>query len=241
MNNDASLPGAASAQMLQGDNPLGVAGLEFVEFSSPDPDRLRALFEQLGFTQVARHISKDVTLYRQGNMNFLVNADDDSFATRFAQTHGVGICAIGLRVLDAPISHERAVEFGAWDFEGERLGPNELMIPAIQALATRIFISWIIGRAGTRHRARKRSPSTTSISSGSMHKPQDLHCMTTTQGSSRSITLRRPLGLAGFRTGWSSISRCSISRRSTRYIPTGKSHRICRDRLAMPDVQHSGV
>jgi 4-hydroxyphenylpyruvate dioxygenase len=138
MNNDASLPGAASAHSPQdsddSDNPLGVAGLEFVEFSSPDPARLRTLFEQLGFAPVARHVSKDVTLYRQGSMNFLVNADDDSFASRFAETHGVGICAIGLRVFDAQISHERAVEFGAWDFEGERIGPNELSIPAIQGI-----------------------------------------------------------------------------------------------------------
>src|ERR1700676_3098097 len=135
MNNDASLPGAASAQSPQdSDNPLGVAGLEFVEFSSPDPARLRVCFEELGFTVVARHVSKDVTLFRQGSMNFLINADDDSFASRFAQTHGVGICAIGLRVFDAQISHERAVEFGAWDFEGERVGPNELLIPAIQGI-----------------------------------------------------------------------------------------------------------
>jgi 4-hydroxyphenylpyruvate dioxygenase len=135
MNTDASLPGAASAQFSQdGDNPLGVAGLEFVEFSSPAPARLRMLFDQLGFAQVARHVSKDVTLHCQGSMNFLVNADDDSFASRFAETHGVGICAIGLRVFDAQISHARAVEFGAWDFEGERIGPNELSIPAIQGI-----------------------------------------------------------------------------------------------------------
>lgn len=95
---------------------------------------MRTLFEQLGFTEVARHVSKDVTLFRQGSMNFLINADDDSFAARFAVNHGVGICAIGLRVFDAQISHERAVEFGAWDFEGERIGPNELLIPAIQGI-----------------------------------------------------------------------------------------------------------
>ena len=135
MTNDASLPGAALAQSPQdSDNPLGVAGLEFVEFSSPDPARLRTLFEQLGFTQVARHVSKNVTLFRQGSMNFLINADDDSFAARFAVNHGVGICAIGLRVFDAQTAHERAVEFGAWDFEGERIGPNELLIPAIQGI-----------------------------------------------------------------------------------------------------------
>src|ERR1700710_18003 len=110
MNNDASLSGAASEQIPLGGNPpggdplgdnplggntlggnplggnpLGVAGLEFVEFSSPDPKRLRTLFEQLGFVQEDPHVSKYVTLYRQGNMNFLVNADEDSFATRFAQ------------------------------------------------------------------------------------------------------------------------------------------------------------
>jgi 4-hydroxyphenylpyruvate dioxygenase len=117
-----------------GDNPLGIAGLEFVEFSSPDPQQLASLFARLGFVPVAEHVSKAVTLYRQGSMNFLLNAEADSFAERFAQTHGVGIAAIGIRVLDAQIAHERAIEFGAWDFEGEKVGPNELAIPAIQGI-----------------------------------------------------------------------------------------------------------
>jgi 4-hydroxyphenylpyruvate dioxygenase len=135
MNIDASLPDPATAQPQQdSDNPLGIAGLEFVEFSSPDPVRLSQLFELLGFTRVARHVSKDVTLFRQGRMNFLLNAEADSFAERFAQSHGVGICAIGIRVLDAQVSHERALEYGAWDFEGEKIGPDELSIPAIQGI-----------------------------------------------------------------------------------------------------------
>ncbi|HEX8829110.1 MAG TPA: hypothetical protein VF778_13470, partial [Xanthobacteraceae bacterium] len=62
------------------DNPLGIAGLEFVEFSGPDPEGLAALFEKLGFVPVARHVSKAVTLFRQGSMNFLVNGEPDSFA-----------------------------------------------------------------------------------------------------------------------------------------------------------------
>ena len=157
MTIDASLPGAASAQSLQdSDNPLGVAGLEFVEFSSPDPARLGTLFEQLGFTQVARHVSKNVTLFRQGSMNFLINADDDSFAARFAVNHGVGICAIGLRVFDAQTAHERAVEFGAWDFEGERIGPNELLIPAIQGIGDShiYFVDHWEGRQAPAEKAR---------------------------------------------------------------------------------------
>jgi 4-hydroxyphenylpyruvate dioxygenase len=116
------------------DNPLGIAGLEFVEFSSPDPAGLATLFGRLGFVPVARHVSKAVTLYRQGSMNFLINAEPDSFASRFAETHGVGICAIGIRVVDAQTAHERAVDYGAWDFEGEKIGPNELAIPAIQGI-----------------------------------------------------------------------------------------------------------
>jgi 4-hydroxyphenylpyruvate dioxygenase len=116
------------------DNPLGIAGLEFVEFSSPDPQQLAGLFTQLGFVPVAQHVSKAVTLFRQGSMNFLLNAEPDSFAERFAQSHGVGIAAIGIRVMDAQSAHERAIEYGAWDFEGEKIGPTELAIPAIQGI-----------------------------------------------------------------------------------------------------------
>jgi len=131
---DFTSSASAIANTQPGENPLGIAGLEFVEFSSPDPEGLTALFERLGFVPVAQHVSKAVTLYRQGSMNFLLNAEPDSFATRFAQTHGVGIAAIGIRVLDARTAHERAVDYGAWDFEGEKIGPNELAIPAIQGI-----------------------------------------------------------------------------------------------------------
>jgi 4-hydroxyphenylpyruvate dioxygenase len=134
MSKDVFPVGESAMQGPDSDNPLGIAGLEFVEFSSPDSARLGALFEMLGFTPVAHHVSKDVTLFRQGEMNFLVNAELDSFASRFAQTHGVGICAIGIRVFDAQAAHDRAVEFGAWDFEGETTGPDELSIPAIQGI-----------------------------------------------------------------------------------------------------------
>ncbi|SAK75159.1 4-hydroxyphenylpyruvate dioxygenase [Caballeronia glebae] len=131
---DSSSSARATPDSNLGDNPLGIAGLEFVEFSSPDPEGLSRLFETLGFVPVARHISKAVTLFSQGSMNFLLNAEPDSFASRFAESHGVGIAAIGIRVLDAQVAHERALEYGAWDFEGEKIGPNELAIPAIQGI-----------------------------------------------------------------------------------------------------------
>ncbi|MDR5838742.1 VOC family protein [Caballeronia sp. LZ034LL] len=131
---DSVYPARATSESRPDDNPLGIAGLEFVEFSSPDPEGLAALFGRLGFVPVARHVSKAVTLFRQGSMNFLLNAEPDSFASRFAESHGVGIAAIGIRVLDAQVAHERALEYGAWDFEGEKIGPNELAIPAIQGI-----------------------------------------------------------------------------------------------------------
>lgn len=131
---DSSSPARAMPDPNVGDNPLGIAGLEFVEFSSPDPEGLATLFCTLGFVPIAQHVSKAVTLFRQGSMNFLLNAEPDSFASRFAESHGVGIAAIGIRVLDAQIAHERALEYGAWDFEGEKIGPNELAIPAIQGI-----------------------------------------------------------------------------------------------------------
>ena len=67
------------------ENPMGTDGFEFVEFASPDPVEMGALFERMGFTAVARHRSKDVTLYRQGDINFIVNAEPESFAQSFAR------------------------------------------------------------------------------------------------------------------------------------------------------------
>jgi 4-hydroxyphenylpyruvate dioxygenase len=116
------------------DNPLGIRGLEFVEFASPDPAALARLFTQLGFRAVARHRSKAVTLYRQGDINFLLNAQPDSFASRFADVNGVGVVAIGMRVEHAQQACHRAIKWGAWRFDNETIGPQELRIPAIQGI-----------------------------------------------------------------------------------------------------------
>lgn len=115
-------------------NPLGLAGLEFVEFAAPNPEKLGAMFESLGFVAVAQHVSKQVTLYRQGEMRFLINGEPDSFAERYAQEYGVSICALGLRVSSAKQAFKKALALGAWPFEGERVGPAELKLPAIQGI-----------------------------------------------------------------------------------------------------------
>jgi 4-hydroxyphenylpyruvate dioxygenase len=141
-----------SQQPPQADNPLGMAGLEFVEFAAPNPADLGCRLEQLGFKAIARHVSKAVTLYRQGQMNFLVNAEPDSFAARYAQEYGMGICAIGVRVANAKRAFEHAISLGAWAFEGERVGPSELRIPAIQGIGDShlYFVDRWRGRGGQR-------------------------------------------------------------------------------------------
>jgi 4-hydroxyphenylpyruvate dioxygenase len=115
------------------DNPMGTDGFEFVEYTAPDPHQLGALFEQMGFTAVARHRSKDVILYRQGRINFIVNREPDSFAQSFARVHGPSACAFAIRVKDAAHAYKRALELGAKPFQG-KVGPMELNIPAIRGI-----------------------------------------------------------------------------------------------------------
>ena len=115
------------------DNPMGTDGFEFVEYAAPDPKAMGALFERLGFKAIARHRHKDVVLYRQGEINFIVNAEAHSFAQRFARLHGPSICAIAFRVADAKVAYERAVDLGAWGYAGHA-GPGELNIPAIKGI-----------------------------------------------------------------------------------------------------------
>ncbi len=115
------------------DNPMGTDGFEFVEYAAPDPRALAEVFERMGFRAIARHRHKNVLLYRQGQINFIVNAEPDSFAQRFARLHGPSICAIAFRVEDAKQAYERAVTLGAWGYAGQA-GPGELNIPAIKGI-----------------------------------------------------------------------------------------------------------
>jgi 4-hydroxyphenylpyruvate dioxygenase len=124
---------------------MGTDGFEFVEYTAPDPALLRKLFEQMGFPVVARHRSKDVTLHTQGDINFIINAEPDSFAQAFARAHGPSVCAMAFRVKDATRAFKRAVELGAKPFEG-RVGPMELNIPAIEGIGGSVL--YLVDRYG---------------------------------------------------------------------------------------------
>jgi 4-hydroxyphenylpyruvate dioxygenase len=115
------------------ENPMGTDGFEFIEYAAPDPTAMAAVFERMGFKPIAKHRHKDVTLYRQGEINFILNAEPDSFAQRFARLHGPSVCAIAFRVQDAKAAYQRAVSLGAWGYAGQA-GPGELNIPAIKGI-----------------------------------------------------------------------------------------------------------
>ena len=110
------------------ENPMGTDGFEFVEYAAPDPEQLRELFTRMGFPAVAHHRTKNVTLHRQGDINFIVNAEPDSFAQAFAREHGPCACAMAFRVKDARAALKRAEELGA-TVVSEPVGPMELNIP----------------------------------------------------------------------------------------------------------------
>ena len=115
------------------DNPLGTDGFEFVEFTSPDPNALAERFSLLGFTAVARHRSKNVFRYRQGDINFLLNMEPTGQAADFRGVHGPSANAMAFRVRDAAAAFALAVERGATPVAGP-VGPMELNIPAIQGI-----------------------------------------------------------------------------------------------------------
>src|SRR6202000_2239540 len=116
------------------DNPIGTAGFEFVEYTAPDTAALRKFFEQMGFRAVGKHRSKDVTLYRQGDTNFVVNAEVGSHGSRFAKAHGPSACAMAFRVKDAAFAYKKLLELGATPFHQPTVGPMELNIPAIEGI-----------------------------------------------------------------------------------------------------------
>lgn len=115
------------------DNPMGLDGFEFVEFAAPDPSVLERVFAMMGFTEVARHRSKDVSLYRQGGINFILNREPKSNAAYFAAEHGPGACGMAFRVRDAHKAYARALELGAQAVDVPT-GPMELRLPAIKGI-----------------------------------------------------------------------------------------------------------
>ncbi|MDH4568103.1 4-hydroxyphenylpyruvate dioxygenase [Pseudomonas sp. BN414] len=115
------------------ENPMGLQGFEFIEFASPTPNTLEPIFAIMGFTKVATHRSKDVHLYRQGEINLILNNEPKSQAAYFAAEHGPSVCGMAFRVKNAHQAYARALELGAQPIEIPT-GPMELRLPAIKGI-----------------------------------------------------------------------------------------------------------
>ena len=120
------------------DNPAGLDGFEFIEFSAPEKGVLESVFETMGFTRIARHRSKDVELWRQGGINLITNYEPRSAAWFFAREHGPSACGMGFRVRNAAKAYEHLIAQGAEPVE-VKTGPMELRIPGIRGIGNSII------------------------------------------------------------------------------------------------------
>ncbi|CAA9892651.1 Hemolysin VllY [Candidatus Methylobacter favarea] len=134
--------------MTDASNPVGTDGFEFVEYTAPDTRELERLFTRMGFAAIAKHRSKDVVLYRQGQINFIINHEPASFAQAFAKVHGPSICAFAIRVKNAAECFKRAIRLGALPYQAN-VGPMELNIPAIQGIGHSLI--YLVDRYGEDH------------------------------------------------------------------------------------------
>jgi 4-hydroxyphenylpyruvate dioxygenase len=121
-------PHDAPPAKISKENPAGTDGFEFVEFAHPEPEKLAELFERMGYSPVARHRTKDITVWRQGDVNYILNAEKGSFADRFVDLHGPCAPAMAWRVVDAKKAYQHALDMGATPYEGD---DKALDVPAI--------------------------------------------------------------------------------------------------------------
>ena len=126
-------PHDAPPAQITAENPAGTDGFGFVEYAHPQPEQLHALFKTMGFEPVARHQRKAITLYQQGDVNYLVNEEPTSHAVRFAAAHGPCAPSMAFRVVDAGHAYRRALELGAEPADPAD-GTLALDVPAIKGI-----------------------------------------------------------------------------------------------------------
>ncbi|MBN4080565.1 4-hydroxyphenylpyruvate dioxygenase [Beggiatoa alba] len=124
---------------------MGTDGFEFIEYTAEDTRLLADLFHQMGFRRVAKHRSKNVELFQQGDTNFIINHEQSSFSQAFARVHGASACAFAIRVKDANLAYQRAIKLGAKPYQ-EPIGPMELNLPAIRGVGGSLL--YLIDRYG---------------------------------------------------------------------------------------------
>ena len=121
-------PHDAPRAQISSANPAGTDGFEFVEFAHRDPAQLETLFRRMGFTEVARHKTMDISLYRQGGVNYILNREPGGHAATFVAEHGPCAPAMAWRVVDAQVALQRCLDYGAKEYTG---ADKTLDVPAV--------------------------------------------------------------------------------------------------------------
>ena len=127
------------------DNPIGLDGFEFIEFCAPEKGILEPVFAKMGFTHIAHHRSKNVDLWRQGEINLIANYEPRSHAAYFGAEHGASACGMAFRVKNAAQAYQEAIKRGAEPVESIT-GPMELRIPAIRGIGGALI--YLVDRYG---------------------------------------------------------------------------------------------
>lgn len=131
-------PHEAPPAMITPENPAGTDGFGFVEYAHPDPAELHTLFATMGFAAVGMHRTKAITLYRQGDVTYLVNEEPGSHAVRFAAEHGPCASSMAFRVVNAQHAYQRALEHGAEPADST-LGTLAMDVPAIKGIGNSVL------------------------------------------------------------------------------------------------------
>jgi 4-hydroxyphenylpyruvate dioxygenase len=124
-------PHDAPKSIISDENPAGTDGFEFVEFSHPEPKELRVLFAKMGYVHTATHKSKDIQLWQQGDITYVINNERGSHARRFVEAHGPCAPSMAWRVVDAQHAYDYAVSKGAVPYDG---GDKTMNVPAIEGI-----------------------------------------------------------------------------------------------------------
>ena len=127
------------------ENPIGLDGFEFIEFCAPEKGILEPVFAKMGFTHIAHHRSKNVDLWRQGEINLIANYEPRSHAAYFGAEHGASACGMAFRVKNAAQAYQEAIKRGAEPVESIT-GPMELRIPAIRGIGGALI--YLVDRYG---------------------------------------------------------------------------------------------
>ncbi|MBO6758021.1 MAG: 4-hydroxyphenylpyruvate dioxygenase [Roseibium sp.] len=125
-------------------NPAGTDGFEFVEFAHPEPEKLDAVFRKMGYVPVAKHKTKAITLYRQGDVTYVLNAEPGSFGMTFVDAHGPCAPSMAWRVVDAGHAFRHAVAKGATPYKGTN---KTIDAPAIVGIGGSLL--YFVDRYGT--------------------------------------------------------------------------------------------